>query len=1177
MHSRNEHRQRNSQGEHHRQRNSHGEHHPQRNSKDEHQQRHNIDEQYQQRHGDDLRNDNSADTREKTPGSTPSTQREKDRSDALCPGLYEQVISEKLAAILRQMSAARKETAAIDSEEAAMVLSRYLEELVQQELTEIADRGGGIEKQVTLTNRIIQLLHAEQEGAEGEAEAAPVAPEAELLQAVLAADDPRLAVGGTAADLPRPETSLAAGSLFTGAHREPKLYTEIKKEIASCSRIDMLVSFIRFSGLRLILDDLRGFAENGGRLRVITTSYMGATDAKAVRELAQLPNTEIHISYNTKNTRLHAKAYVFHRETGFTTAYVGSSNLSNAAMTEGLEWNVKVTEKEQPAVMQKICGTFESYWNSAEFERYHTDREEDAARLTAALQAEKAQGRDASRRIFFDVRPYPFQQQILDQLRAEREVRGAYRNLIVAATGTGKTMIAAFDYRDWRREHPERPGRLLFVAHREEILRQALYSFQEVLQDPNFGELYVGRRRPGQAGFLFASIQTINARELCEKLPDNYYDYIVVDEFHHAAAPTYRKLLQHFRPRILLGLTATPERMDGKSILDYFDQRCAAEIRLREAIDRGLLCPFQYFGVSDTVDLDGLHWSRGGYEKSELNNVYVFSREAAGRRVDCILRALERYVTDLDEVKGLGFCVSVEHAGFMAEQFNERGVPSLALSGASPEADRAAAKEKLTGGKVRFLFVVDLYNEGVDIPAVNTILFLRPTESLTVFLQQLGRGLRLDEGKECLTVLDFVGRANRRYDFEQKFAALLTGSERSVQREILRGFPSLPTGCYIQLEKKAQESILKNIRGALQSRKGLIARLATFAEDSGQAPTLAAFCRHYRLEPREIYRHGVSFSRLCCLAGVRGEFAEEPAEEEVNAALGRLAAIDSRRWISFLQRMLGGARIGQSAGGSSDQSANAGGANDRGGGTDDPGESPDGPVQAFTPTALRALTAEEQRMMEMFYITIWREYAASWDEAAVQENLRRLAASPVMTAEILALLQYRYEEIDFIDEPVDLGFDCPLDLHCTYTRDQLFAALDYEKPGNIREGVKWLPDLKTDVLLVTLNKSDRDYSPTTMYRDYSISDTLFHWQSQSTTSASSSTGQRYIHHRERGSRVLLFVREFRNDRTGAAPYTFLGPVDYLQHEGSRPMNITWKLRRPIPAKFLRRTNKLASV
>ena len=532
--------------------------------------------------------------------------------------------------------------------------------------------------------------------------------------------------------------------------------------------------------------------------------------------------------------------------------------------------------------------------------------------------------------------------------------------------------------------------------------------------------------------------------------------------------------------------------------------------------------------------MDTLKWSAGGYDKGELSRIYTMSGAMANRRADLVVAALLKYVTDINDVKGLGFCVTVDHAEFMCRYFNEHHIPSMFLTGQSPENERKTAKQRLVAGEVRFIFVVDIYNEGVDIPEVNTVLFLRPTESLTVFLQQLGRGLRLSEDKECLTVLDFIGQANKKYNFEDKFAALLSNTTRSVTREIKDGFVSVPKGCYIQLEKKSAKYILDNIRASYGNTAGLVSRVATFTEDSGLELTLANFLDYYHLDLRALYKFS-SFSRICARADAIKDFTE-PLEDTLTKAFARLSVIDSRRWISFLLDVL----------------------------------------SRLDDVDFNAMTDIEKRMMQMFYVTVWSKAIDDWNNEEVLDNLYALSDSAVLLDELIALLRYRFEQIDFIDEPVDLGFDCPLDLHCTYTRDQLLVAMDFMKPATVREGVKWLPDKQLDVFFVTLNKADKDYSPTTMYNDYSINESLFHWQSQSTTAENSSTGQRYIHHRERGSKVLLFVREFKADRvTGSAEaYTYLGTANYVKHDGSKPINITWLLDHPIPAKFLKKTNKM---
>ena len=456
-------------------------------------------------------------------------------------GLYEQVINTALNRELSEIPDARKSVAPIDKAEASKVLAQYLADVVQKGLENVMDNGGDISAQIGLANQIVDLIQNTTK--EADFAALSVDQRAEQLLALLQEQDPRLAVGKTATDLSRPETSIAQSSLFTGAIHEPQMYTELKKEIVSADCIDMLVSFIKWSGLRLLMDELREFTQNGGELRIITTSYMGATDVKAIEELRALPNTKIKVSYDTKRTRLHAKTYVFYRNTGFTTAYVGSSNLSNAAISSGLEWNVKVTRRDLPATIDKIAATFESYWNSNEFEYYSEDQKE---RLARALRAEKYFDANNAELYTMDIAPYSYQQEILDKLEAERTVRGYTRNLVVAATGTGKTVISALDYKRFCKQRSGKPCRLLFVAHREEILRQSLYTFRAVLKDANFGELFVGSYRPEGIDHLFLSIQTFNSQDFANKTAPDFYDYIVVDEFHHAAAPTYQKLLSYY-------------------------------------------------------------------------------------------------------------------------------------------------------------------------------------------------------------------------------------------------------------------------------------------------------------------------------------------------------------------------------------------------------------------------------------------------------------------------------------------------------------------------------------------------------------------------------------------------------------------------------------------------------
>ena len=1047
-------------------------------------------------------------------------------------GIYEQLIT---ALIKNQLDSVSNDNiiqkTTIGEDEIPRILTLYLSELIRDSLENERVAGKGINGQIGMASKILKVI-------EKGKEYAPYihSDHEKRMEKLMAIIDKKENhnIRNNTIKIERPITSISQSSLFTGAPKEPSMYTELRKEILSSDRIDILVSFIRWSGIRLIIEELREFFERKGKLRIITTTYMGATDLKAIEELSKLKNQigkspEIKISYDTKSTRLHAKTYVFHRDSGFSTAYIGSSNLSNAAISSGLEWNVKITEKDQNETMNKVKATFQSYWDSDDFELYSDEKKD---QLDLAINSERNSRKENRRKFIADIHPFAYQQDILDKLEAERVVHGRYKNLIVAATGTGKTVISALDYKRYRGQNPGSANRLLFVSHRKEILEQSIECFRNVLKDQYFGELGVGENIPNKIDYLFMSIQLFNSREMTLKTKSDFYDFIIIDEFHHASAPSYNQLLTYYKPKILLGLTATPERMDGQDILKYFDNHISAEIRLPEAIDRKLLSPFQYFGISDNIDLRDVKWVRGGYDRDQLSKIYSDGNFSSMQRVSYILEALTKYIDNITNVSGIGFCVSQLHSKFMAQQFNLYGIKSISIDSNSDYSERKNAKKLLENGDIKFVFTVDIYNEGVDIPKVNTIMFLRPTESLTVFLQQLGRGLRISEGKDCLTVLDFVGQANRNYNFREKFSAMLSRNSRGLEREIAEGFPDMPKGCYIQLEKRAQEIILNNIKQAVRLSSQLKSRVLTFTADSGLPLTLENFIEYYEMDLKEIYSR-TSFSRLKADTGLTPGFQDD-LEPLLRKAFLKLCTIDSRRWIQFLLYIFKA------------------------------GNSPN----------FREALSEDLRMWNMFQYTVWKKSLKDLGFKSPMEAMERIRKCGPLLEELIELLELRFKSINFIDRRVDLGFDCPLDLHCNYTRDQILVAMDYKNPENVREGVKFISKWNIDLLFVTLNKNERDYSPTTLYDDYSINETLFHWQSQSTTSANSDTGKRYINHMKTGHRILLFVRENKKDETGAFPYTFLGPVEYQSHEGDRPINIIWKLETPIPGRYLKVTNRL---
>ena len=921
----------------------------------------------------------------------------------------------------------------------------------------------------------------------------------------------------------RPDTPLSVSALLTGSSRSPALRTQLIKELASCDRADWLVSFIKYSGILPLLPILQEFtqtpaSDGGPRLRIATTSYMGATDLKAVKILLELPNTELKISYDTKRTRLHAKAYLFHRDTGFGSAYIGSANISKAALDDGLEWTAKISQYETEHLWQHAIATFDSHWeDESEFTRCRT---EDLLRLEQALSSERSDGTSEDVTSFFDLRPYGYQQAILDDIAAERE-SGKNKHLVIAATGTGKTIIAAFDYKRFCADNGGLP-RLLYVAHREEILKQARGAYRQVLRDGSFGDLVVGGSQPIQTDHLFCTVQSWNSREF-DKLSPSHFDYIVLDEAHHASADSYQKLISHIVPKSLLGLTATPERSDGEDIRKDFGGAFTHEIRLPEAIERALLSPFHYFGVPDLEGLDfsTLAWKRGGYDSQELRD----QLEGNLDRATWVMSQTERYVTDIKRVRGLGFCVSVRHAEFMAQFCNDHNIPAIALSGESDKVLRSKVQRQLENREINFIFSVDLYNEGVDIPCLDTVLFLRPTESLTLFLQQLGRGLRLHNEKSHLTVLDFIAPQHRNFSFAKRFKSLTSRPELRIDKQIEADMPYVPAGCFLHLEKQAKEHVLENIRSATANLRGarLLSELRQLRQEIKREVTLEDMIEFFGLDsPDEIYRRGLPHQLL----------AEAEAAVEDNDLMGfgdqlakgfrRLLLMDDIHLIEDGKRVV-------SSGKSSSPLTNL-----------------------------------------LLHSLLWG--VKKPDSGTLAEAQRFLESRKGLVHDLTELFDWLLKNRTPLSIKQFQNQTGPLTLHASYTREQVTHALvlgSFENPLSTREGVLHVPGRKLDVFFADINKSEADFSPTTMYEDYAVTDRLFHWQSQSQTSEDSKVGLRYINHKKQGYTPVLFIRERKKLSNGlTSPYLFAGPLKYHKHEGSKPVTFIWELENPLPAKAL---------
>jgi superfamily II DNA or RNA helicase/HKD family nuclease len=1023
-------------------------------------------------------------------------------------GVYEQLITRNLHSQIEQLEASGWKAIheEVSAESSPHVLARHIAEAVGRRLSRLPH-----DRQVAAANQILKAL----------AESAPDPDE--TVGTIV--DGPRQLLTLAEQEAPgvyalRPLTPLSETSLITNASDDPSLGAELRAELATADRVDLLCAFVKWYGIRVLEDSLRAAKERGVPIRVITTTYIGATDRLALDRLVRDFGAEVKVNYEIRSTRLHAKAWLFRRNSGFDTAYVGSSNLSKAALLDGLEWNVRLSSVATPSVLDKFEATFDAYWNDSAFESYDPDG--DGERLDRALAQAGGTGSATDLKINLsglEVRAFPHQRDMLERLDVEREIRGRNRNLLVAATGTGKTVMAALDYRALRKKFDNRSPRLLFVAHRKEILRQSLRTYREVLDDASFGELLHSGEDPRDWNHVFASVQSLNVRRL-EQLSPDHFDIIVIDEFHHATATTYRRVIEHFTPRELLGLTATPERMDGRNVQDeFFEGRIAAEMRLWEALENDLLCPFHYFGIPDGTDLTNLGWQKGTYADRELGNLYTGDHA----RARIVVKQIRDKISNPGAMRALGFCVTKAHAHFMADFFRKAGFQAAALDSDSSAGVRAQTLADLRDGTLQVIFSVDLFNEGLDIPDVDTLLLLRPTNSATIFLQQLGRGLRRTETKPVLTVLDFIGQHRAEFRFEEQFRALTNLTRNRLVDHIERDFPQLPSGCQIILEGKSKDLVLDNIRTQLGAT---IKTLVTEAK-AYDTPRLADYLRESRREIKELYKSDNSWTTVLRKAGL----VEDPAPSEEAALLKRVHAflhIDDPERAHAYRRLL---------------SDNA-------------------------PT-YEALTPTDQTYAHMLFFNLWDN---AGDFTSFRQGLESLHSQHVFRDELRQVLSYVIERSDHFPIPL-LGphRHIPLKVHSAYNRSEILAALGVARfggqmPRSFAQGVQWVDEIQTDALLITLEKNEKDFSPTIRYKDYALSPTLFHWESQNATAENSRTGLRYRRHEQQGNHVLLFMRRYKNNDMGKSqPWMLLGPATYVEHTGSKPMAITWRLKHELPA------------
>jgi len=1021
------------------------------------------------------------------------------RRSGLFPGIYDEILSARVRRLLDALSGAlHVESEAVPKRaDLAAPLVALLREAADAAFDEI---GEDPERALAMTEEILSVLGRHAPKAIGAPEDWSLTPT--RLRAIL----PR-----PVTTLERPIGSLHRSTLIVNAEGD-QLVDHLRSEFDSADRVDLLCAFVKLSGVEKLRSALeRHCVAHARPLRVLTTTYMGASDSKAIERLALLPNAQVKVSYDGEVTRLHAKAWIFCRQSGFSTAYVGSSNLSHAAQTEGLEWNVRIAESEQPGLVAQMRETFEQYWaDGYQFEAFDAGAPAHRARLARAL-SQLARS-EAPPGALIELEAKDFQKPVLAELAAAR-LLGQHRNLLVAATGTGKTVMAALDYRELRRARAV--DSLLFVAHRREILEQSRQIFRAALQLRDFGELLDQYDKPSVGRHVFASIHSLGSDSLIDP---SGFDMVILDEAHHSAARTWDELLESLRPRELLGLTGTPERADGLDYERHFARPWIGNLRVWNAIPHALV-PFRYYMLDvGGVDLRDVRWNRGQYVDSELAAKLIDAADAFMLRA---MRALDEHVGRPEELRAIAFCVDRRHAEAIAERFSRGGYDTQVLTEDTPTNLRRAARHDLDSGRLQVLCVVDLYNEGVDVPNVNTLFFFRPTESATVFLQQLGRGLRRTHSKAELVVFDLTGRQHMDFRFDRRLRALLGHTPRELRELVERGAGRLPSGCDIHFDEIARQDVLEQLRRAVPTDVRRIREL--LREPSHVGLSIGNFLHETDVELPDLYAKGRSWDQLRRECGLDGEPLVE-GEDVALANVHKLLHVGDTERLACWDRL---ARL----------------------------ERPENEL--------------DRRLLAMLFVVLYGKETALSDGA-----WNRWTSHRTLRAELAALTPLLSARNAVLTSPHALEPPIPLRLHASYLGPELSAAFDERTVrGHLRDfytGVESVADGRYDLLLVTLEKAAAKKEHL-KYRDFPLNEWRFHWQSKARTTRESREGRRHLDPQREGCTPLLFVRARDDDRPGVtAAFQYLGPVKPDGDDGERPISIEWRLQFALPAPLVQR-------
>jgi len=912
---------------------------------------------------------------------------------------------------------------------------------------------------------------------------------------------------------------------------------ELFNSIQNCKSFIFSVAFINYSGLQLLLKAINEANIKGVKGKIITSDYLNFTEPKAIRKLMEFENIETKIYLQHTNGGFHTKAYIFEFESEYH-LYIGSSNITQSALLKNIEWNVKILSKKDHPFVIDIFNQFNELWNKTNSldDHFLNEYEKFIESLTEYKQNEEAF-------IYREetVRPNSMQLRAIQNLNNLR-TRGEDRGLVIAATATGKTYMSAFDVQNYR------PNKLLFLVHREDILLKAVESFKKVLGSKIDIGILSGNSKEFDKKYLFSTINSMQIHY--ERYKVDEFDYIILDESHHAVSKSYQEVMNYFKPSFILGMTATPERSDGFELFNYFKNNIALEIRLNEAIENDLVCPFHYFGVTEVEGVD--------YENIDLDNSdKITELLSVSKRVEYVIEKLKFYGHDGKKLKALGFCASLEHAKYMAKEFNIRGIKSIFLSGS----DKVNTREQFTkelesddSDSLQVIFSVDIFNEGIDIPSVNTVMMLRPTSSPIIFIQQLGRGLRKFKNKEYVTVLDFIGNYKKSF----LIAIALNGSnyldKDSLKVSVRNNFKGLPGTSFVQMDEIAKEQILKQLEFEnfnsfkylkdeyIEFKKSINYRTPIFLmeyellEGSPDPVKFINYSRTYiefikRIESSlDFSKYKISQDFLKLLSQLSFELPIKRPHEFLLIDL--LLHKESISFDYFMSEL--GTYVGNNDNGTLIHSIR----NLLGDFKDS------GQLKRYF-----SLIEYDKEKLLITRSNNWPKIINSDNEVFIKDVVR------------YGLTRY-VREFGFIDYKTPF-----FKLYQTYTMmDAAILSNEIKKTSSYR-GQGLITHKNDYFIYVELNKSE-DIKESINYKDKIIDEFTMQWESQNKTRQDSNIGMNLINNKERKINLHMFVRKFKMIDGLSQPFIYLGLVDTYQYENNAPIRFKFKFQKPIPSKLL---------